>query len=387
MRSECLVPPRVIADFSSEALYSNYRAIQALSEGQFILPMIKANAYGHGAAWVGRLLAGLSQLYGLGVATLEEGAELRKELGPKWRRSGILVFSGTHPWTEEKGRFCESYRLIPVLGSQEDWASFVRGGWPSKLRYELKFNTGMNRLGLSMNQISLVRRLLKNKPIEWHPQGILSHLAMGESPDAKLSQLQKKNFLELRKEFSTIFPSAHFHFANSSAIWKGQEWGLHELTDVVRPGISLYGIPPWPGAPTRGLQSVMTLQAQVSEVRLLKPGSRLGYGGAFHVTQQALPVAILSAGYADGILRSLGGNQDPGGFAWLSGRPTRFLGRVSMDLSAVQGFSSTRRGDWAEILGPHVDIWAQSKAARTIPYELLTSLSSRVQRNYGPAGH
>jgi alanine racemase len=126
----------------------------------------------------------------------------------------------------------------------------------------------------------------------------------------------------------------------------------------------------------------MTFKATVMAVHALKPGESIGYGAAYKVppkSNETVHAAILSAGYADGIPRALS-NQ---GHAWINGRASRFLGMVSMDISAVAATAATRPGDMAEIIGPHVDLWAQARAAGTIPYELLTSLSARVQRQYG----
>jgi alanine racemase len=117
----------------------------------------------------------------------------------------------------------------------------------------------------------------------------------------------------------------------------------------------------------------------VVAIHELKSGDSIGYGGTYRVEgRKSVYAAILGAGYADGVKRSLS-NQ---GHAWLSGKPTRFLGIVSMDLCAVECWPSTQVGEIVELLGPHVDIWAQAKAAGTIPYELFTSITDRVKRNY-----
>jgi len=132
------------------------------------------------------------------------------------------------------------------------------------------------------------------------------------------------------------------------------------------------------------------LEATVMSVRALKVGDQIGYGGTFtvnapdsprgEITKPGAPfyTATLAAGYADGVLRSLSNR----GYAWLNDQESRFLGVISMDLSVVGCTAKTRPGDLAQILGPNVDIWAQAKAAGTIPYELLTSLSTRVRRFY-----
>jgi alanine racemase len=376
---------RVEAVVSAEALSANYDAIRARVPGLSLLPMIKANAYGHGGAWAARVLAQKPDLYAFGVATLEEGAEAREALGPRGRRTRILVFAGVAPWSEEKGQYCEAHALAPVISTDEDWRAFERGGWPARLSYELKFNTGMNRLGLSTRLAPQLARSLAHRPGEEQPSGILTHLAVGENPDARLSRDQLERFTAIRSELAPVFPAAHFHFANSAGIWNARHWRLSELSDVVRPGLSLYGVPPWPGAPERGLAPVLTLRALVVDVHRLKSGDTVGYGARFTAPKaETTHVAMLALGYGDGLHRrlsgGLAGDGAPGGFAWLGGRERRFLGAISMDLAAIECDAGTKPGEWAELLGPRVDHWAQAKAAGTIPYELLTSIAPRVKR-------
>ena len=184
-REEKEIPPRAFLELDARALQNNYKAIQSLVPEQAILPMVKADAYGHGVEWVAGLLNGFQNLYGFGVATLEEGAELRQALGMRARRTKIIVFSGATPWSEEKGQLCEQYGLTPVIASDSDWNSFARGGWPERLAYELKFNTGMNRLGMSPAMARNVVRSLQNKPASAHPEGVISHLAMSEVPESR----------------------------------------------------------------------------------------------------------------------------------------------------------------------------------------------------------
>jgi len=374
---------RVQADFSAKALLNNYDAIRALVPGQAILPMIKAGAYGHGAGWVAGRLAGEPDLYGLGVATLDEGEEVRKALGEQKLRCKIVVVSGTALWSDEKGQFCEKHGLTATISSEEDWVRFLRGRWNERIPYELKFNTGMNRLGISPNYARTIAKALRDAPAVAHPSGIYSHLAIGENPEEKLSLMQRELFVQVRGDFETACPSAHFHLANSSAIWNAKKWGLDGLTDVVRPGLSLYGVPPFQGAPMRGLSPVMTLSCQVLAVHDLKPGDRVGYGGTFKVdgkAQDRTRVAILAGGYADGIMRHLGNGL---GSVFMGDQKQPIVGIVSMDLCAALAPKSVKPGDWAQILGPGIDPWEQARAAGTIPYELLTSVASRVERRYG----
>src|SRR4051812_12378734 len=126
---------RVRAELSAAALLKNFEAIQEQVPGQSLLPMIKANAYGHGAEWVARTLEGLPGLYGFGVATLEEGAEVRRALGPRGKRTRIAVISGTAIWSEEKGQFCERHGLTATISSEEDWIKFSRERWHERIAY------------------------------------------------------------------------------------------------------------------------------------------------------------------------------------------------------------------------------------------------------------
>lgn len=401
--------PRVVAELSASALVNNFRVIADLAPEHTVLPMIKANAYGHGAVWAARQMLMEPRLEGFGVATLPEGKELRKALGAKAQNIRIVIFSGAlgYPqgFSEEAGQYCEKYGLTPVIASDDSWHAFLRGGWAERVPYELEFNTGMNRLGISASLSGRVAADLAKLDGSAHPQGVMTHFASAEAPESKLTQTQIERFIAIRKDFASKCPATRYHVANSAAIWNRKNYGLDGFSDLVRPGLSLYGVPPWAGAPARGLIPVMTLRSRVLARYDLKAGESVGYGGTFIAGQSAPPaqssadvggdarsaksresvvrVATVAAGYADGLLRALkgtGGNT--GGFAWLQGRPERFVGIVSMDLSAVTCSSSAKPGDWVEWMGPNVDAWAQARAAGTVPYELLTSVSARVQRNY-----
>jgi alanine racemase len=377
---------RVLAHISAQALKNNYAAIQALVPGQAVLPMIKANAYGHGAAWVARTLAfdrAVHGLYGFGVATLEEGFELRSALGVKGRKVRIMVFSGCTPWTETKGAFCEAHGLTAVIETDSDWRSFYKGGWAERLSYEIMFNTGMNRLGLSPPMAATLAKELRNLSSDVHPEGIFSHLACAEDPAHKLSQAQLACFNEIQSELAPAFPKAHFHLANSAAIWNQKRFGYE--TDVVRPGLSLYGIPPWKGAPARDLVPLMNLEAKVIQIATLKPGDSIGYGALFRA-KESTRYAVLAMGYADGLSRALGASpgseKKKSGSVLLRGERCQMIGRVSMDLAAIRAPALAKVGDWARLLGEGLDHWELAEIAGTIPYEILTSVSSRVQRIY-----
>ncbi len=369
---------RARACLDATALKNNYAVIRKQVPGQGVLPMIKANGYGHGAAWVARELLKEPDLIGFGVATLGEGARLREELGPRARRLSVVVFAAMSPFTEEKAQFCELHGLEPVLSTEDAWRAFHKGAWAERLKYHLEFETGMNRLGIPFAQAPVIAREVGKRPIEHRPESVFTHLASAEIPDGADCRKQLERYDSIRQAFRPASPGTRLHFANSAAIWNSQTYGVDERSDWVRPGISLYGVAPWRDAPLRGLQPVMELRASVVRCFALQAGEGVGYGATFRVPRgEKQSVAILAAGYADGVHRILSNQAG----VWLNGRFERILGQISMDLMAVSASTQVKPGDEAVLLGPNVDIWALAKKAGTIPYELLTSVSSRVIRD------
>jgi len=355
--------------------------------------MVKANAYGHGADWTARQILAhclnhsksRGRLAGFGVATLDEGIALRHGLPKSAARLPVVVFSGVLPWNDDFGKACQQFGLTPVLSSLPDWKKFVRTGWAARLPFELKFNTGMNRLGLPLDAtLSVKKDLQRLAGAGIFPKGVCSHLAMAENPEVAASKSQRRAFESLVHELKPVLPDAvDFHLANSAATLLSQDWRLEGLTQRVRPGLSLYGVAP-EGMHSAKLVPVLTLEATVLTVLDLNPGAAVGYGGRY-VADSRQRVAVLGAGYGDGVHRLWGTQNagDSGAEVLLRGRPTRFAGTISMDLSAIQATKTTRAGERVRLFGAGIDPWKQARAAGTIPYEILTSLGSRVKRIYG----
>jgi alanine racemase len=381
---------RAVARISANALINNLKRIQARVPGQSVVAMIKADAYGHGAIWAAKVLSSQSGVSSLGIATLEEGVEIRNAL-PVGRKVSITIFSGAVPWPrgsrgDEIGQLCRKYALDPVIASIEDWRAFHSGfpkkSWSLQLPFELKFNTGMNRLGIGLEHLQEIRAdlvQLSGKGI--FPKGILSHLAVGEDSTHECSRLQRERFETICAELSGILPdSVDFHLANSAASLGARKWKLAGLTRRVRPGISLYGIPPETAPRAHGLQHVLTLEAPVILLRRLEAGEPVGYGARYR-TRGREHVAVLGIGYGEGIHRAW---SHPKSLArvLLGGKLQPFLGPISMDMCAVGASARVKRGDWARLWGEGIDPYTQAGAAGTIPYEVLTSLTRRVQRIY-----
>lgn len=375
--------PRSWITLDPDALKNNFRVLRNLTEGQSLLPMLKANAYGHGDVWCASTLLDEKGLEGFGIATLEEGVRLRKELGAKAAELKLLVFSGACLWSDSKGQLCEKFKLTPVLSSIQDWERFVAGGWYKRLSYELKWNTGMNRLGIPWEEKSRVRERIARDFPDYAPVGLCSHYAESEKPDSPLTRKQTERFKAIASELSSLREKMSIHMGNSAAIWNLRKLGLHKFSDRVRPGVSIYGIPPWPKAPARALTPVMTWEALLIQTQATKRGDRIGYGGRYKVSEAREKIGILSVGYADGLHRALSQK----GQVSLNQKILPVIGTVSMDLTAVRlpkNYTDEGSLQVVELIGKKVTAWKQAELAGTIPYEIFTRIGDRVARRFSP---
>lgn len=341
-----------------DALARNYAAVCAEAPRAETAPVVKADAYGLGAdAVAGRLWAeGARSFY---VARLSEGERLRAALGPA---ATVYVLDGVLQGTAPRLRAAELTPVLSSLAQVEAWTA--AGGGPAALHID----TGMNRLGLRLEE---ARALLAapGRLRRVDVRVVLSHLACAGDPGAAMNRRQLERF----GEAVALFPDARASLANSAGVFLGREYHF----DQVRPGITLYGGGPRE-RPDPRFAPVATLEAEIVQVRAVPPGETVGYGADF-VAERPMRVAILAAGYADGVLRSLGA----GGYGWLAGAPRRFLGRISMDLIAIDVTEcEAAPGQRVELLGPNVLVDDVAQAAGTIAYEVLCRAGARSARRY-----
>jgi alanine racemase len=333
-----------------------------------VAPVVKADGYGLGAGAIARWLhaEGARTFF---VARLSEGEVLRQALGPD-RPADVYVLDGATPGAG--GRLREA-RLIPVLNSDQQldlWAAEGRGG--GALPAAVHVDTGMNRLGFRPEAAAaLVRDHVRLQGLR--VVHVLSHLACAENEGAAANKRQLAAFRQAR----ALFPDARASLANSAGVFLGPDYAF----DLVRPGISLYGGGPR-GHPDPRLKAVATFEAPVLQLRDVPPGETVGYGGTFRA-ERPMRVAIIGAGYADGVLRA----GSPGGYGVLNGRRLPFLGRVSMDLIALDATEAlVGEGELIQLLGPEAPIDEAAAVAGTIAYELLTRISARAERRYLGSG-
>lgn len=359
-------PTRLLVDTS--AIVANRRRILAETRGIPAAGVIKADAYGTGAAEAARALAadGCDTFF---VAHVGEGVAVREALGETPAR--IFVLNGLLAGTEAT---LAAHRLSPVLGSMpeiEDWAAFGRSrGGP--LPAAIHIDTGMNRHGLSLAE---ARAFAARSDLLAASGAVLvmSHLACADEPEHPLNRTQLERFRSIRP----LFPGLAASLANSAGVFLSPD---HHF-DLVRPGVALYG-----GAIRTGeaspMRPVVTLEATILQIRDVPEGESVGYG-ARRTTTRPTRLAVLSVGYADGFHRTASSSDaGGGGRGFLRGRSVPIFGRISMDLLVVDvtDVPDARRGDRVELIGPNVTLQEVASAMGTIDYEVLTSLGRRYER-------
>jgi alanine racemase len=307
---------------------------------------------------------------GFGVATVEEGIELRRD----GVRSPIFVMSGIQFFDKEMIRCLETCRLTPVISSLPVLKQLVAhlGELSSPMGVHLKFNTGMNRLGIEQDEWPQVLALLNSSPAI-QVEGLMSHLAKGENAKAPITRKQVSLFRAVVAYFARngLRPRwIHLHNSAGMAAKIFPEGNLHRV------GLHLYGL----GHPK--LRPIARWTAPVFQTRRLKKGEGIGYGPYFKA-KRSMKMAVLGVGYGDGYRRSFSN------VACVLVRGVRcpIVGTVSMDLTAVDVSRvpvGVNPGDQAVLLGKDgkQEITAEElgRFARTIPYEILTGISPRVPR-------
>ncbi len=362
----------------AEALRNNFRLIADASPGQLIIPMIKANAYGHGATWAASALKSQKNIAAFGVATFLEALDIRKTI-----TTPIMIFSDTSPWCEDRSRVARLAHLQPVFSDLMNLKLFLKDPQAKTISYHVELNSGMNRLGIHFGDLSELTQLLRRQP----PVSVFTHFADAENAKSDLTRLQISNVQKMKEWVRQNFSQTMVHAANSSAIW--QQSKLKELSDLdwVRPGLSLYGVLPYPEARDPGLKRVMQVTSPIAQILRVKRGESVGYNATYRATDpKGECVATVYGGYADGIFRSLSNSFTSDAFGVLeNGTPAPLLGRVSMDLCAIRAQPETQVGERVEFWGDRVDPYVMAKAAGTNPYEIMTrmgfSSANRITRH------
>ena len=354
------------------AIKANWQMLRRRVTPAECAAVVKGDAYGCGLEPVTVLLyyAGCTTFF---VADLAE-AKRARVLAPE---ASIYVLDGLPPNT---GPVFAENNLRPVINSLAElaeWDAFVAGSeWHGG--FALHVDTGMNRLGLTIEEAAALAPRVQS---EHHGLKLLmSHFIASELTEHPLNDQQMRSFRDIRIMFRSI-PSS---IANSAGIFLGPS----ALCDMVRPGVALYGANPNPGQ-LNPMQPVVDLKARIVQVRDVPSGATVGYDATWKAPR-ASRIAVLAVGYADGFFRAASATNDKrGGEALVAGQRCPFVGRVSMDLLAIDvtdlPAGAARRGDLVTLIGGDLDVDVVAARLGTISYEVLTNLGRRYARIYRSA--
>jgi len=377
MSDRCL-PFRCWVEVSRAQIAANYQAVRnVVGEGVEVMPVVKADAYRHGAIEVSRTLEEQGAKW-LAVSNTDEGVSLR-DAGIKAR---ILVMADFLPFTRE---VMLAYNLTPVIHSFADLKDLNRlaAARAEKCRYHLKIDTGMGRLGVDPDASEIAEAILSAKNVEL--EALMTHFASAANYQTSQTEQQSTLFDRLAEDLrkAGVHPTL-VHLSSTIPVAYGRQtvW-----RNMVRPGHAIYGYV----SPARGhapgkilnVKPALTWRATVLSVKDLPAGSLIGYGGMFRATRP-MRVAVLAAGYADGVPHRLSNR----GNVIVNGKLAPIIGAVSMDLTSIDVSEApeTRVGDAVTLLGSEgklsIDAQQIARLAGTISYSVLCGIHARVKRIY-----
>jgi alanine racemase len=393
------------AEISASRLRSNYNLLRTAAGPQVeMLAVIKANAYGHGAAECAPILAGAGARW-LGVTSTEEGIAVRASLGilPQGMVPRVLVMCGLWPGEESA---CIERSLTPVVWEPYhldllETEARKRGMRPRSVAVHAEIDTGMARQGVTPGPLldRLLARFTADSPLLL--DGVMTHLASTEVIDDPQNARQMHAFsVALEQVVAAGLKPTWVHAGNTSSTDNGYvQHSLPALAErmgaqaMTRAGLALYGYALPLESDTEqshhslsALQPAMTWKTRIVSLREVQCGDTVGYNATF-IASETMRLALLPVGYADGFRRGLSSsNEHTGGHVLLRGKRVPIVGRVSMDLTVVDvsSLSNAMIGEEVILLGngSHGSIGADEHAALagTSVYEVLCGISDRVAR-------
>ena len=360
-------------------LRANYRLLAA--RGSRLIAVIKADAYGHGLAEVAEALL-KEGCDSFAVGTVQEGASLRASLNAQGLTGRIISLLG--PLTQDDHALLWAHQIIPFVGSFRQLEELARQAAKTgkPLSVSLKFDTGMARLGFTVEDLPRLIDRLREAPL-LRPVMASSHLATADEPESQdFVQIQDERFESMLAALSDAGFQVEGNIANSAGILGHPS--LHHQSQ--RAGIALYGANPFGGTAWehlgKGLMQGMEVRTRIAAVHALPKGRCISYGCTY-TAERDMRVAIVAAGYADGYSRGLTGR---GAQVLIAGKRAPLIGRVCMQLCAVDvtDIPDARPGDWAVLLGGEGSLAIRVEELAswwgTITYEVfcLLGLNRRV---------
>ncbi|MDR0326438.1 MAG: alanine racemase [Oscillospiraceae bacterium] len=356
---------RLWAEIDLGRLTANYKIAQKNAHGGKIMPVIKADAYGHGAVQAALALRDAGADF-FAVATPEEALQLRRHgVG-----CGILLL-GAAPVSHLPALAAAGVTLcVPDTGTARVYGQTL-GSRPADVH--IKFNTGMTRLGLpSATAVRDALEIASNLRVT----GLFTHFASADDPSEDgFTRSQFNTFMAVCEALRGHgLTGAVLHSANSAALLG------HPYThlDYARPGLMLYGYSPCGGG--EGLRPVLSLYSSIMQCHTVPAGTTVSYGRAWTAERESV-IATVPVGYADGLSWALSGS---GMVMLVRGRQAPLIGRICMDFCAldVTGIPGAAPGDLVTVLGDGIDAADHARLSGTIPWEVLCSIGRRVPRVY-----
>jgi alanine racemase len=359
------------AEISEAALRANLEAVRKLSAPAEVLAVVKANAYGHGAVHVARVLEdkGVAML---GVALVEEGIELRNA-GVK---APILVMGGSYEGGYE---LIVEHRLTPTVFRPEHLEGLKRAAGGKRVAVHLKLDSGMGRIGAQPKELPALLDALKAAP-ELELEGFLSQLASADVAGTDQTPSQLKVFqAALKRVRDAGFAPKWRHLSNSAGVLA--RVSAAEV-NLVRPGLMLYGLvtAPWLEGKVK-LERVMTWKTGITHVKTVEAGATVSYGATWVAPKRSV-LATLPVGYADGFSRTFSNRAA----VLVRGVRAPVVGRVTMDMCVVDvtHVPGAAVGDEVVLLGgqgqERVDAEELAALMDTLHYEVLCGVGARVPR-------
>ncbi|MCH5256494.1 MAG: alanine racemase [Lachnospiraceae bacterium] len=374
---------RVYAEIDLDAVLYNIEQMKNnISPDTKIMGIIKADGYGHGAVMIGRELEKLDYVFGYGVATAEEALILRAAGIEK----PILILGYTFPYCYEElisNDIQPAVFRFDMLKEVADCASRLG----KKAKIHIKVDTGMSRIGIYPNDTGLefIREALSYESIE--VEGVFTHFARADETDKTSVKEQIDQFSQfinrIEKEFNYNIPIKHC--SNSAGIIELKDANM----DVVRAGISLYGL--WPSDEVRrdiiSLKPVLSLKSHIVYIKQVEKGTPVSYGGTY-VAKEDMKIATIPIGYGDGYPRGLSNK----GYILIHGKRAPILGRVCMDqfMVSVNNIPEAKEGDEVTLIGQEgkeqLTMEELGDMSGRFNYELACMLSKRIPRVYVKQG-
>lgn len=364
-----LRPTRATVDL--DRLARNFRALEALA-GRPVMPVVKADAYGHGAATVGRHLEALGAPL-LAVAYVEEGIALR--------HAGvavpIVVLAG---FTRAQRPFLVDHGLVPAVSTPTTLAVIVEAAAEGRApaAVHLKVDTGMGRLGFTRD--AFVEAGVRLQEIGVAVEGVMTHLSSADE-DAGITERQLDAFdMAVEALEGRGLRPRWIHAANSAGLAF-----LRPHHTLVRPGLLVYGVRPRPLSPEVDVLPAMTVSTRIALIKDVPVGTSVSYGGRW-VASRPSRIATLPIGYADAVPRTRA--MSDGGAFVVRGSPAPVAGTVCMDLTMLDLTErpDVQLDDEAILFGDAPTVWEVADRAGTVAWEVLTSVGSRVPRVYVQGG-